>query len=309
MGHGSGQFPRGGEPSRSLTHQFQRGHRRPTRRLAYERTGAGPAVVLLHGCPSDRTEYRGVVPLLTAADVVVPDLRGFGESDKHPADPTTQYSAEAQARSIIGLIQELGLDRPVLAGHDIGSRIAQAVGRDRPDVVRALVLTPPLPRIGERILTPAAQQEFWYVPFHQLPLADELIDGRPDAVRGYLHHFWTHWSGPGFALTEDHLEHLVALYAEPGAFTASIRWYRVGSGGLARVAAEPVPQPAERITVPTTVLWPEHDPLFPTHWSDRLDQFFTNLRLLYVDGGHFLPLECPREFAAAVTTAAATTPV
>lgn len=73
--------------------------------------------------------------------------------------------------------------------------------------------------------------------------------------------------------------------------------------------AEPVPQTAERITVPTTVLWPEYDPLFPTHWSDRLDRFFTDLRLLYVDGGHFLPLECPREFAAAVTTAAATTPV
>ena len=51
-------------------------------RLAYDRTGAGPAVVLLHGWPSDRTDYRDVVPLLSAtADVVVPDLRGFGDSD------------------------------------------------------------------------------------------------------------------------------------------------------------------------------------------------------------------------------------
>jgi hypothetical protein len=43
------------------------------------------------------------------------------------------------------------------------------------------------------------QQEFWYLPFHRLPLADELIDGRPEAVRSYLRHFLTHWSGPDFA--------------------------------------------------------------------------------------------------------------
>ena len=52
-------------------------------RLAFERAGRGPAVLLLHGWPGDRTDYRDVVPLVSAAaDVVVPDLRGFGESDK-----------------------------------------------------------------------------------------------------------------------------------------------------------------------------------------------------------------------------------
>jgi pimeloyl-ACP methyl ester carboxylesterase len=263
--------------------------------------------VLLHGWPSDRTEYRDVVALLPAVDVVVPDLRGFGASDKHLVDPAIGYSAQAQARSVIALIEELGLDRPVLAGHDIGSRIALAVARQRADLVRALVLTPPLPGIGERILTPSAQQEFWYVPFHQLPIADELIDGRSDAVRRYLHHFWTHWSGPGFTLTDEHVDHLVSVYAEPGAFTASIGWYRAGVGGLARVVTEQAPQPADRITVPTTVLWPDHDPLFPSAWSDRLDEFFADVRLQHVDSGHFLPLERPRAFAAAVAAAMAST--
>ena len=51
-------------------------------RLAYERTGAGPAVLLLHGWPGDRTDYRAVAPLVAqAAEVIVPDLRGFGQSD------------------------------------------------------------------------------------------------------------------------------------------------------------------------------------------------------------------------------------
>jgi pimeloyl-ACP methyl ester carboxylesterase len=274
-------------------------------RLAFERAGRGPAVVLLHGWPGDRTDYRDVVPLVAAvADVVVPDLRGFGESDKHQADPARQYAAGAQARSVATLITELGLSRPVIAGYDIGSRIAQAVARDRPDLVGALVIAPPLPGIGERILNAQAQREFWYQSFHQLALCTELIDGRPDAVGAYLRHFWSHWSGPGFELTGDHLRHLVSVYGPPGAFAASIAWYRAGAGSVAASLAEQVPRPEDRIAVPTTVLWPEHDPLFPRDWSDRIGEFFADARLNYLDGvGHFSPCEAPRAFAAAVIAA------
>jgi pimeloyl-ACP methyl ester carboxylesterase len=275
-------------------------------RLAYERSGRGPAVLLLHGWPGDRTDFREVVALLSsAADVVVPDLRGFGESDKHAADPVLQYSADAQARSVVGLIDELGLHRPVIGGYDIGSRIAQAVARDRPDLVRALVISPPLPGIGDRILSAPAQGEFWYQSFHQLELAEQLVDGHPEAVRSYLRHFWSHWSGPQFERSDEHLEHLVSVYAAPGAFTASIGWYRAGAGAVARSVAERAPEPEDRIKVPTTVLWPEHDPLFPRDWSDRLDDFFADVRLHNLDGiGHFTPLESTREFASALAAAA-----
>ena len=275
-------------------------------RLTYDRAGRGPAVLLLHGWPGDRTDYRAVVPRLTdAAEVVVPDLRGFGESDRHPADPGRQYTAAAQARSVIALIEELGLGRPVLAGYDIGSRIAQAVAREQPDLVRALVISPPLPGIGDRILSPRAQQEFWYQPFHQLGLSTELIDGQPDLVRTYLRHFWSHWSGQEFRLDGEHLEHLVSMYGRPGAFAASVAWYRSGAGSVATSVAEQAPGPASRVPVPATVLWPTHDPLFPVPWSDRIGEFFTDARLTILEGaGHFTPLERPREFAAAVIAAA-----
>jgi pimeloyl-ACP methyl ester carboxylesterase len=51
-------------------------------RLAYDRVGQGPPALLLHGWPGERGDYREVVPRLAGLDVVVPDLRGFGESDK-----------------------------------------------------------------------------------------------------------------------------------------------------------------------------------------------------------------------------------
>src|SRR5215469_16009709 len=273
--------------------------------LAYERTGAGPAVLLLHGWPGDRTDYRAVAPLVSpGADVIVPDLRGFGESDKHPADPARQYNAAAQARSVLGLISELALGRVVIGGYDIGSRIAQAIARNRPELVRALVVAPPLPGIGDRILSPQAQREFWYQAFHNLGLSAELIDGRPDAVRAYLRHFWAHWSGPGFTLDEADLDHLVSVYGPPGAFTASVGWYRAGGGTTAVATTETAPAPENRLGTPTVVLWPEHDALFPREWSDRLEEFFSQVRLRLVDGaGHFAPLEFPDVIAEEVRAA------
>ncbi|TDO43098.1 pimeloyl-ACP methyl ester carboxylesterase [Kribbella sp. VKM Ac-2527] len=264
-------------------------------RLAYDQVGDGPAVVLLHGWPGDRTDYRRLGPMLVerGRQVVVPDLRGFGESDKYLVDG--QYDVAGQGRSVVGLIDELGLELPVLAGYDIGSRVAQGIAKSRPELVKALVVAPPLPGIGQRVFSERAQTEFWYQAFHRLPVIEELIDGNPDAVRAYLNHFWTHWSGPGF---EPELDHLVEVYSAPGAFTASINWYRAGAGAVATSAAEVAPTPDQRIGVPTTVLWPEHDPLFPRSWSDRLDEFFSDVRLRPVDGvGHFAPLEYPEVLA------------
>jgi len=151
--------------------------------LAYDVTGSGAPVVLLHGWPGDRTDYRDLVPLLSRCSAIVPDLRGFGHSSKLEADPVSQYSSAAQARSVADLMTSLGLSQAVVVGYDIGSRIAQALARSRPDLVRALVITPPLPGIGKRIFGPVPLREFWYQQFHRLPLSVELIDGNPAAVR------------------------------------------------------------------------------------------------------------------------------
>jgi pimeloyl-ACP methyl ester carboxylesterase len=272
--------------------------------LAYERPwpGAGPPVLLLHGWPGDRHDWREVVARLDGrADVVVPDLRGFGESDKHVADPAQAYDAAAQVRSVVGLLDELGLGQVVAAGYDVGSRVAQRIAADAPERVLALVVAPPLPGVGERVLGPDQQREFWYQAFHRLQLPEQIVDGRPDAVRAYLAHFWSHWSGPDFTPDDDELDRLAGLYGAPGAFLASIAWYRAGSGTVASSLAEHPPAPEDRLKAPTTVLWPEHDPLFPRDWSDRLDEFFADVTLEWLDGaGHFSPLEAPDRFAAAI---------
>jgi pimeloyl-ACP methyl ester carboxylesterase len=280
--------------------------------LAYERPAASPsgapAVLLLHGWPGDRGDWRAVAPQLAGDhDVIVPDLRGFGDSDAHPRAPAEAYAAEPQARGLLALLDELGVETVVAAGYDVGSRVAQGLARLAPERVGALVLAPPLPGAGERVLGPEPHREFWYQHFHRLDLPETLLDGRPDAVRAYLRHFWEHWSGPGFTLPEPELERLVAGYGRPGRFVASIGWYRAGAGTIARSLAETAPDPADRLATPTTVLWPEHDPLFPRAWSDRLEEFFSAVTLQWLDGvGHFSPLEAPDAFAAAIRAAAGT---
>jgi pimeloyl-ACP methyl ester carboxylesterase len=127
---------------------------------------------------------------------------------------------------------------------------------------------------------------------------EDLVDGDQAAARAYLKHFWSHWSGPAFTPDDAELDRLAALYGAPGAFVASIGWYRASAGTVARSLAEQPPQPADRIALPTTVLWPEHDPLFPPAWSDRLDEFFSAVTLHPLAGaGHFSPLEAADRFA------------
>ncbi|HEX6697714.1 MAG TPA: alpha/beta hydrolase [Solirubrobacteraceae bacterium] len=275
--------------------------------LAYDRVGTGPPVVALHGWPGSRRDYREVAARLGGeADLVVPDLRGFGASDRHEA-PLEAYAAGGQAASVLGLIDELSLERPVLVGYDVGSRVAQTVARERPDAVRALVIAPPLPGVGDRVLGPDPQREFWYQPFHGLELSTDLIDGRREAVDTYLRHFWEHWSGPSWSPAEDELQALVDLYARPGAFAASIAWYRAGAGTVASAMREAAPAAVDRQAVPTTVLWPTEDPLFPVAWSDRLGEFFAAAELHVLDGvGHFVPLQAPDRVAGAIRAATGT---
>jgi pimeloyl-ACP methyl ester carboxylesterase len=63
---------------------------------------------------------------------------------------------------VAGLLTELGLPAAVIAGYDIGSRVAQTIARTCPELVRAIVVSPPLPGAGDRVLSADAQREFGY---------------------------------------------------------------------------------------------------------------------------------------------------
>ncbi|OBG58461.1 hypothetical protein A9X05_00960 [Mycobacterium sp. E3298] len=264
-------------------------------KLYYERSGQGVPVVLIHGNPGDHREYSRVMPqLVEHADVTVIDLRGYGKSDKHLSDPTA-YALSRQVGSVIALLEELGISNAVLGGYDIGSFTAQTVASTRPDLVRSLVVAPPTLGVGRRILEEDAVNAFVHAIFYKSELVEEIIDGKPGAVRAALKENLVNWSAPGSTVVDDLLDHLTENHCAPGAFLAGVLWFRNPEGNpITFYANETTPAREDRFAKPITILWPDQDPLFPQAWSDTLDDFYEDFTLEYLDNcGHFSPLESP----------------
>jgi pimeloyl-ACP methyl ester carboxylesterase len=109
--------------------------------LAFSRTGGGEPLVLLHGLGSFRQAWDPVVPALAAvADVVAVDLPGFGESP--PLPDGVEPSPAALALAVAGLLDELGLDAPHVAGNSLGGWVALELAAVRP-VASLTLLSPP----------------------------------------------------------------------------------------------------------------------------------------------------------------------
>ncbi|MFV9451295.1 alpha/beta fold hydrolase [Pseudomonas aeruginosa] len=83
-------------------------------RLRYSISGSGEPLVLLHGWPQSRREWRHVIPSLASHfTVIAPDMRGFGDSDK----PSSGYDKRTVAKDIHELIHQLGFEKIYLVGH------------------------------------------------------------------------------------------------------------------------------------------------------------------------------------------------
>jgi pimeloyl-ACP methyl ester carboxylesterase len=107
-------------------------------RIAYVEEGAGPPVLLLHGCPFASFVWRNVIPELSGSfRCVAPDLLGLGDTET-PAG--ADWSLRAQAATVLGLLDRLGIDRVHVVGHDHGGAIAQLVASEHPGRVDRLVL-------------------------------------------------------------------------------------------------------------------------------------------------------------------------
>jgi len=105
--------------------------------LAFTRHGEGNPLVLLHGFPLDHHIWDATIPLLEDKfDLIIPDLRGFGES----TTTDSPYSMDDFAADIVGLLDHLGVKKAAIAGHSMGGYVALAFARLYPDRVNGLGL-------------------------------------------------------------------------------------------------------------------------------------------------------------------------
>jgi pimeloyl-ACP methyl ester carboxylesterase len=244
----------------------------PGAEIALDDVGAGPPVLLLHGFPSTRRLWAEVIPPLVDAGfrALAPDLAGYGASS---AAPGVRIDMASQARWMEGLLDALGIARAAVVAHDVGTAAAQLLATGSPDRVRALALADGV-HLGEWAMDAVVPIQRW----------DER-----EAAR--LHPVLLRRLGRSEAMRE-----MLAAYQG-----------EEGGRRLVRAARELDPaQTAElagalrALRVPRTVLWGERDAYLSLDGVGRPLAALLGTEVVPLPGGHFTPLDCPRELSAAL---------
>jgi pimeloyl-ACP methyl ester carboxylesterase len=119
-------------------------------RIHYVREGQGTPLLLLHGWPEFWYVWRKCIPTLARDfDVIAPDLRGFGDTEKPSTGPSADATAGVHAEDMLALMDALDLERAGIVSHDVGAYVAQGLARQHSERLRGLFFfNCPCPGIG-----------------------------------------------------------------------------------------------------------------------------------------------------------------
>jgi len=241
--------------------------------------GSGEPVVLLHGWPQHWWAWRKVVqPLAAHRRLVMPDLRGFGWSDA----PPDGYDKATMADDVLALLDELGLERVTIVGHDWGGWIAFLAAMKAPERferVLALGISPPFGRPG-----PRAALDLWrfaYMPAIASPALGERLVSSEGLVRTMLR-------APRGAFSDEDLRAFAGVLAQPARARASVLLYRTF------LLREAVAGTRGRLRVPARLVVGERDPVVRPSLLAGRESHADDLTVeLVPDCGHWIPAERP----------------
>ena len=146
--------------------------------------GEGPPLLLAHGFPQTHAIWHRVAPALARHyTLVMPDLRGYGDSAKPPTDAAhLPYSKRVMARDLVELMRTMGHERFFLCGHDRGGRVAHRLAVDHPEAVAKLVvldISPTLTMYERTNMEFATLYYHWFFLIQPEPLPERLIGADP----------------------------------------------------------------------------------------------------------------------------------
>jgi pimeloyl-ACP methyl ester carboxylesterase len=194
-------------------------------RLHYVSGGQGTPLVLLHGYPQTWYGWRKVMPRLAQNyRLIVPDLRGLGESSR-PVDG--DYTKKAVAADIHQLMQQLGLDRFAVAGQDMGGPVAYALAALYPESVTKLIaIDTGIPNFGlEEAMNPAAGGS-WHFGFFAVPQFPELLTRGREVEFLTQFAFRSHYVYQQAAITDADIAEYLRSYSTADGMSAGFGYYR-----------------------------------------------------------------------------------
>jgi pimeloyl-ACP methyl ester carboxylesterase len=254
-------------------------------------TGAGPDVLLLHGLGATKTSFYDTAASLARSGYTVHalDLPGFGFSSKAPA----RYGAPYFAATVLGVMDELGIDRAHLVGNSMGGRVAIEIGLQHPDRVRSLALLCPavaFVRRGWHPLVRLLRPEFGVLPHRFMRRTIE-------------HEFWSLFADRDKVdptVADVAVDEFERIYRSPGArfaFLSSARALYLdrpfGDGGFYPRLADLRP--------PALFVWGGADKLIPAAFERHVREWLPSAeQVLLEDLGHVPQVEAPERTNALI---------
>ena len=273
----------------------------------FARTGGrtdGPPLLLLHGFPQTHAIWHRVaLALKERFFLVMPDLRGYGDSDKPAGEPDhANYSKRAMAADMVALMQSLGHARFGLVGHDRGGRVAHRLALDHPQAVSQLCvidIAPTLDMYAATDMRFASAYFHWFLLIQPAPVPERLIGGDPLFI---LHTTLGGLGADGMGYIEPQaLADYERCFAQPDTLHAMCEDYRA-SAGIDLEHDRASRAAGQRIACDTLVLWGTRG---------VVNRLFKPLELWQaqcagrvsgeaIESGHFVPEEAPEAVARAL---------
>ncbi|MEQ1548031.1 MAG: alpha/beta hydrolase [Chakrabartia sp.] len=265
---------------------------------------AHPPIIFLHGFPeSHRTWRYQMAELARDHYVIVPDQRGFGSSSKPPE--VSDYTPDKPVADLFALADILQLPTFTLAAHDWGGAIAWMAALRQPErISRLMICNAAHPLVFQRTLYEdmAQRKASQYMLSFQDPAMDIRI-----AEKGlewfFDHSFMRHLKAT--QVTADDRAAYLREWGQPGAMTAMLNWYKATNmhvPGMDETPDRPafLDRPFPILAMPVLVIWGMNDPALLPCQLDGLADLISDLTIVKIDAGHFIPWEAPGAVNAAM---------
>lgn len=272
---------------------FQRAsHRRDGVQVQYLHAQSGKqAILFLHGFPQTHAMWAQIAPQFQGDyDVVCPDLRGYGASDK-PRD-VAQYSFTEMARDQIAVMQSLGYDCYHVVGHDRGARVAHRLALLAPDAVASVTLMDIVPThlLLDNLTKEVAQAYYhWFFLAQPEPVPENMIAADPIAYFNSCLMGWGQAGDAGF--DPQQLAAYRAAWQDRDTIRGMCNDYRAA---LAYDFDDDAADLGRRLDMRACVMWGRDGIMgqrfdVPSTWADR----FARITPVDMPGGHFFPDHVP----------------
>ena len=239
----------------------------------YSRSGHGEPLVLLHGLGSSRAAWEVIVPALAQRfDVIAVDLPGFGASA--PLPPSIEPSPAELATAVAGMLNDLGIDRPHLAGNSLGGWVAMELAKTRP--VRSVTLLSPagLWRAGTPLYCMVSLRLSRWLAAHAGPALSRIVATRPGRV----------------VVLGQMLGHPARLPAAQARSAVQALGTCPGFDATLKATARRRLRGAQQITAPVTVAFGSRDLVLLRHQSRNLGELPPGTRSAALPGCGHLPM-------------------